>query len=249
VLLDGDRLVAFAMAHRDGEVGPLVHMGRTHPAATGRGIGAWMLAFAEEQARARGIDAIRTNAPREDAVAAALFAEHGFARVRSSFDMGRTLDGSESSSDPPPGVTIRPFVRGADERATWVVEKAAFRDHWDHVEDAPFATWEHEWFGGDATTRILLAEADGAVVGEIAWEAVDTGTYVLSVAVLASHRRRGIAGALLRAAIGQAAAEGHPEVYLSVDATNPTGAVGVYERAGLAVWRTVDVFDRALPAT
>jgi mycothiol synthase len=245
VLLHADRLAAFAMTHRDETRGPLISMGRTHPADRGRGIGTWLLAHAEHEARERGAPAVRTAIPREDTAAAGLLAARGYRRVRISYDMGRALDGAERPAPPPDGVAIRPFVRGRDERDTWRIESEAFRDHWDHEGEVSFETWETEWFGDpDATTGILLAEADGRPVGEIAWEIVTGGAYIMSVAVLASHRRRGIAESLMRCAVAEIAHGGHRDVYLSVDADNPTGAVGVYERAGLTVRRTTYVFDK-----
>ena len=109
-----------------------------------------------------------------------------------------------------------------------------------------FEVWTAELFGESTSPpRLFVAEADGRLIGEAAWIEVPTGAYITSVGVVAAYRRRGIATALLRAAIADVLAAGHPDVYLSVDGESPTGAVGVYEGVGMAVRRTVDVFDRS----
>jgi len=247
-LLERDSdVVAFSMVHDEELGGPLYAMGRTHPAHLRRGIGTWLVDRAIRQAGERSLLGVRTSAPREDPAARALFEARGFRRVRSSFDMGTELSGDETGGAPPAGVLVRPFVRGTDDRATWGVENAAFRDHWDHVSEVSFEVWAAELFGDpDDPTRLYVAEADGRLVGEAAWIEVPTGAYITSVGVLAAYRRRGIATALLRAAIADVVAAGHRDVYLSVDGESPTGAVGVYEGVGMAVRRTVDVFDRSL---
>jgi ribosomal protein S18 acetylase RimI-like enzyme len=80
----------------------------------------------------------------------------------------------------------------------------------------------------------------------IAWT-VDHGVpYVFSVAVIREARGRGIATALLRHAMATVAAEGYREMTLSVDAMNPTGAVRVYEKVGMSVYRSLAVYDRDL---
>jgi ribosomal protein S18 acetylase RimI-like enzyme len=55
--------------------------------------------------------------------------------------------------------------------------------------------------------------------------------------VVPACRRRGLAIALLRHVFGHFADLGLRQVALSVDAENPTGAVGPYERAGMHVAR------------
>ena len=56
--------------------------------------------------------------------------------------------------------------------------------------------------------------------------------------VLRSHRRRGIGEALLRYAFVEFKGRGFERVGLGVDAESPTGAVALYERAGMHVART-----------
>lgn len=240
-------LVGYAEQYHHGDDGPVQANARVDPELRGRGVGAWLLDWFIGAATDRGAPVVRTACPASDADAAMLLVDRGFAQVRVSIDMGRSLDGDLPSPAPPEGVRIRPFV-DADRRDLWRVSSESFRDHWDHVQVPTYETFVAEWFPEQALSpRILLAEAAGEVVGEAAWTPEAGYAYVFSVGVLASHRRRGIAGALLRTAIADAHAEGLANLSLSVDAESPTGAVGVYERAGLERWRTMFVFDRSLP--
>ena len=56
--------------------------------------------------------------------------------------------------------------------------------------------------------------------------------YVAKVGTSPEHRRRGLAGALLRLALERYREDGFDRAALDVDSENPTGALGVYERAG-----------------
>ena len=62
--------------------------------------------------------------------------------------------------------------------------------------------------------------------------------WVRVLGVLRSHRRRGIGEALLRHAFAEFKRRGFERVGLGVDASSPTGAVALYERAGMHVART-----------
>ena len=206
-----------------------------------------MLAWFQERARATaGATTIRVGVPERDDPGHGLLGAAGYERARTSFDMGTGLNRAEVPPEPPAGITIRRFVAGADERTMWQVETEAFRDHWDHEHDPPYEVFAAEWFGDpNGPARIWLAEADGSVVGECGW-VVDTDAYVGSLGVLRPYRGRGIGTTLLRTAMADAAAAGHARIVLSVDAANPTGALQVYERAGLSVLRTLAIYDRAL---
>ena len=54
---------------------------------------------------------------------------------------------------------------------------------------------------------------------------------------------------MLRRSFASFAERGLPRVMLNVDSENPTGAVGVYERAGMRAVRSWDVYERTLPAS
>ena len=91
---------------------------------------------------------------------------------------------------------------------------------------------------------MLLAEVGGVVVGETAWVEAGADGYIPSVGVLASHRRRGIGRALLRATFVRIAEAGLANATLSVDSENTTGAVGLYRSVGMEPVRESHVFER-----
>jgi ribosomal protein S18 acetylase RimI-like enzyme len=64
------------------------------------------------------------------------------------------------------------------------------------------------------------------------------------LAVLGSHRGRGIGSALLRRAFATFAARGLERARLNVDAENVTRATAVYERVGMRVVNRWDLWER-----
>jgi ribosomal protein S18 acetylase RimI-like enzyme len=81
---------------------------------------------------------------------------------------------------------------------------------------------------------LLIAELDGAVVGAViaGWDGVRGWIYHLAVAP--SHRRRGIATRLMRAAEATLGALGCPKINLQVRATNQS-VVAFYRSLGYQV--------------
>lgn len=72
--------------------------------------------------------------------------------------------------------------------------------------------------------------------------------YVGKVGTRPEYRGRGIAGTLLRHCLGEYQRAGYDEASLDVDSENPTGALGIYERAGFAVesrWTDYCLRERA----
>ena len=61
-----------------------------------------------------------------------------------------------------------------------------------------------------------------------------------------SSRRRGLGLALLRHSFRELRARGVDTVGLCVDASNPTGATRLYERAGMRVMFQADVYSKEL---
>jgi ribosomal protein S18 acetylase RimI-like enzyme len=169
------------------------------------------------------------------------YEEAGFEVVRHSYRMEIDLRDLPADPGPPDGVVIRPMREG-EEAQFYEVHEQSFEDAWLHARE-PFEQWQH-WFLKDPAFDASLwfaAVSDGEIVG-VAICAVRQGDpglgWVRILGVLRSHRRRGIGEALLRRAFAEFKSRGHERVGLGVDAQSPTGAVALYERAGMSVART-----------
>ncbi len=247
VLIQGDSLAGFAMVAVSGDVPSLARAtARVHPEHIGRGLGSWLVRTVERSAGERpGVSLCRHDVPDRDDAAHRLLEAHGYHRVRATIDMGVGLD-PPPPLDPPAGVEIRPFEPG-EERIAWRLEVDAFRDHWDHVRDQSFESFVHDWFHDEALPSfVLIAELDERPVGVLGWTVDHEVPYVFSVAVVREARGRGVGTALLRHAMADAASAGYREMTLSVDADSPTGAVRVYEKAGMTAYRGDVMYDKEI---
>jgi len=132
----------------------------------------------------------------------------------------------------PPGVTVRATDLDADARAVHALLELAFRGSPD--EEKPNDAWLSWWTGDPEFDPSVwfLAEEDGALVGvALCW----SSGFLKDLAVHPSQRRRGIGRALLLHVFDEFRSRGAPTVSLKVDAANPTGAVRLYEAAGMRV--------------
>jgi GNAT superfamily N-acetyltransferase len=142
-------------------------------------------------------------------------------------------------------MNIRPVTAADVEFLKKMLYQAArWNPDWPHkpIEDVigdPILRRYHEGWGREGDSGVI-AEIEGEPVGA-AWyrlftEAepgfgfVDEKTPELSIAVVPLHRRKGIGGTLLRAAMVQAREEGHQTLSLSVAVHNRSRML--YQRVG-----------------
>lgn len=179
-----------------------------------------------------------------------LLAARGYRAVRDSYDMAIDLDGALPPPAWPGGVTVRP-ARDDDRPTFHRVQDDAFADHWGH-HPRSYEEWSHLY--GEVRAfdpeLWLLAEADDEPAGVAICERgvegdPDTG-WIHVLAVRRRWRGRGLGSALLRWSFGALAATGARRAALSVDAENTTGAVRLYERAGMHVVDRFRIWDRPL---
>jgi mycothiol synthase len=241
----GDELAGYGEAIWDpASPGPLSAEGVVHPSHRGRGIGTALLGWTREATAARGAPGLRHGGVYiGDAASRALFRANGFSHVRNFYTMARALPAG-STPDPPEGIAIRTFETGRDERTLYEVHEASFEDHWDFVPQ-PYESFAGEWYEAHdwAPELTYLAMAGEEVVGHTSAIEFATGGYIASIGVVRGWRGRGIAQAMLHRAFADLAARGQPEVTLGVDATNPTGAVALYEKVGMAVRHEFLTYD------
>ena len=248
IVLDGDTVVAYGEAtwkHPD-EGGPLFLYAWAHPRGRDGGIVTWLMSWGERLADERGSDGIRTEAPDVDGARHDLLRSRGYVHVRSSFTMSKSLEPDEDAGTVPPAVEIRPY-EDADERILYEVNEASFADHWG-FRPASFESFNEELHGEDwDPSLVFLADVDGETAGHVIAFRFQTGGHIGSLGVLKEWRGRGIATALLRRTFAELAGRGMREVRLGVDAQNPHGAVALYERAGMTLFRRYDTFDLRTP--
>jgi ribosomal-protein-alanine N-acetyltransferase len=77
----------------------------------------------------------------------------------------------------------------------------------------------------------LILQIDGDDAGVVLWRTMADEAELLTLAVSAQHRRRGVAGALLRAVIERSRRQGARQLFLEVGVDNP-GAHSLYSQAG-----------------
>jgi mycothiol synthase len=183
-----------------------------------------------------------------DGVFAEAVRERGFRLIRHFFRM--EIDLAQDPEPPawPEGITVRTF----DPRESHAVYDAvldAFADHWDFVPTA-FDEWEH--FSVRSSdfdpTLWFIAEQDGEIAGlSLCRPERRPGIgHVGLLGVRPAWRRRGLGTALLLHSLHELRARGRPKADLGVDAENTTGAVRLYERAGMRVARRSDSYEKEL---
>lgn len=237
--------------------------GRLDPAYEDLGIGTWMLHWAEQ----RALQALPTVpaelrfAPhvgtyRQAVKAKKLFEDMGYQHLRSTYHMLIEMDEPMPAPKFPDGITLHTYNPGTDAEAVYRVEKDAFRDHFGFVEE-PFEEglkrWKHsrEHEGFDPTLYFLAVAGD-EIVGICICRPQSTYDpdrgWVRSLGVRRPWRKRGIGLALLRHAFNEFYRRGQRRVGLGVDAQNLTGALRLYEGAGMHVDQAYDHYEKELRA-
>jgi mycothiol synthase len=264
-LIDGERAGFIQVDSRVRTPGRVVHRFEVWawPEWRRRGVGRALVGWAEERGRAmrdagepggHGLPHVLSGGVNTKNPFAAAFAEAlGYARVRSSFLMRRPLDAPIPDAPLPPGLELRP-VREADHRAIFDANAEAFRDHWEAAErtDDDFrnlfaepaidtSLWAVAWAGDEVAGVSMnwIEDEENARVG------VDAG-WLGNVSVRRPWRRQGVGAAIIAASLRTFRDRGLAEGRLGVDAENPTGALGLYERLGFVPFSTFDIYRKEL---
>jgi ribosomal protein S18 acetylase RimI-like enzyme len=147
----------------------------------------------------------------------------------------------ELPEEPPPPVVPSPPVTVeqprddlADLRTIHRVINTAFLDHFGSTA-TEFDEWVVRQRSGSGADIGLwwLARVDGQPAAVLIGRAWPDMGWVQGLGTLQEFRGRGLGRLLLETAFGEFHARGYRTVSLGVDATNPTGAVALYESAGM----------------
>ena len=174
-----------------------------HPEVVGRGLGSFLLDWAEGESRRRARPALRTAALTADPAAKPLIEGRGFEPVRHFYRMLIDLD------EPPPepvwheGFTVSTFAPG-EEAILHAVTEEAFADHWGH-EPRDLEHWQQHVFGRewwDPSLVYLVREGDEVVAAEINAFRFGVG-WIGTLGTRSPWRGRGLGRALLLTAFAE----------------------------------------------
>lgn len=226
--------------------------GYVHPQFRDLGIGTALLNALDERARQAVPLAepdlrvfIRNGLDTHDKSGREIHAAAGFNPIRFSWRMEITLTQAPPPAVWPNGVELRPFLSAEHARLVFEAEQEAFADHWGHT---PMA-YEH-W-----DLRKLQRENFDPTLWHIAWagnEIAGTSTcrlragigWVGTLGVRRPWRKQGLGMALLQHSFGEFHRRGNNVIGLGVDASNPTGATRLYERAGMHVASEFVIYEK-----
>jgi GNAT superfamily N-acetyltransferase len=244
---------------------PPVHpwmWGRVDPDFEGLGIGTWLLGWAEQHA-CLALEQLPPElrfAPRVGTYRAAhrssqLFKDLGYTYNRSSYVMRIEMETPPAAPIWPEGIHLRTFNPETDMEAVYQAEVDAFRDHFGFVEEpydeglARFKHLETGYEGFDPSLFFLAMEA-GQIAGfslcpPCSYEDYSLG-WVGTLGVRRPWRKRGLGLALLQHSFAEFYRRGKRKVGLGVDADSLTGALRLYEKAGMHIHQAFDLYEREL---
>jgi mycothiol synthase len=179
----------------------------------------------------------------------------GLKKIRHSYRMRIEMDEPPLPPRWPEGISLRPYHPERDARDVFLVDQEVFRDHFGFVEepaDEGFERFIHHFAGDDSYDPSLwfLAVEGEEIAGiclcrRYSADEQDAG-YISSLGVRRPWRRRGIALALLQQAFGEFYRRGKTRVDLGVDGQSLTGAIDLYQKAGMFVLRQFDLYEKEL---
>lgn len=234
---------------------------RVHPDYEDASVGAWLLSWAEQR-----VLQVLPNVPvdlrfaprasmfREAAKARKLLEDMGYHHIRSSYHMLIEMDSPAPEPVFPEGITLRTYVPGADTEATFQAVTDSFRDHFGFVEqplEEGVKRFRHFWEDEGADPTLLFLAMDGEQIAGInlcrphAFDDPEMG-WVGTLGVVRPWRKRGLGLALLRHSFNEFYRRGKRKVGLGVDAQNLTGALRLYENAGMHVHQAFDMYEKEL---
>ncbi len=237
--------------------------GYTHPDFRNRGIGTYLMDWGERRAQEViprvPVDArvvLEKDCLSTDDTTRQLLTRHGFKFAEQSWwHMLIQLDTEPSQPTWPDGIrpsTIETYYH--PEKIARCVDEA-FKDHRGHV-DEPFELryprWKTYWLDSpdyDPSLMIFALDSDQVVGTSLCKASNETDpeeVYLDTLGVIPSHRKRGIALALLHHTFTEMYKRGRKRVGLHVDGSSLTGAQRVYEQAGMKVADVHDSYEKEL---
>jgi len=250
------RIVGFEEFNNRHKHATLETDGYVHPDFKARGIGTALLRTIEMRAREEmklaepGLRVLlRSTIDSKDQASHDLHKNEGYQLLRYHWRMEINLQDAPPAANFPQGIELRPFIREEHASAVLQAQNEAFRDHWGSHEIS-FDQWKLRKFGGEGFDPTLWMIAwDGDQIAGFSQNRYRMGIgWIGTLGVRRSWRKRGLGEALLLHSFGEFYKRGTKTIGLGVDASNPTGATRLYQKAGMRVASEFVTYEKELRA-
>ena len=230
--------------------------GYIHPQFRGLGIGTTLLRAVEVRAREEMQLAapdlrvfIRSTIDNKDERGHAVLKTEGYFPIRYHWRMQVKLQEAPPVVSFPNGIELRPFVKDEHAIAVWQADNEAFRDHWGSHDNA-YEEWLHWKFDkSDFDPTLWMIAWDGDQIAGFSQNRFRMGIgWIGTLGVRRPWRKMGLGLALLQHSFGEFYKRGMDTIGLGVDASNPTGATRLYQRAGMYVASEFATYEKELRA-
>ncbi len=228
--------------------------GYIHPQFRGQGIGTTLLRAVEvracEEMQLAEPDLrvfIRSTIDNKDELGHTVMKAEGYFSVRYHWRMEINLQEAPAPVTFPNRIELRPFVKDEHAVAVWEADNEAFRDHWAH-HDSTYEEWTHWKFDkSDFDPSLWMIAWDGDQIAGYSQNRVRMGIgWIGTLGVRRPWRKLGLGLALLQHSFGEFYKRGMTTIGLGVDASNPTGATRLYQRAGMHVASEFATYEKEL---
>lgn len=263
VFAPNGNLIGFSMLHenKDMPVRPDI-WSYVHPEWRRLGVGTALLEWAQKRAKENIAlipeDArltLTTHVYHTDNSAKELLESLGFATHRGRVNMIIEMNEPPQQPTLPDGIRIIHYPQFNNLREVYRVFREAFRDHRGFIDtdfDKAFANYQYDIAHDPRMTQdtwYLAMDGDKLIGFSLcamsAWDDPHKG-WIEDFGVLRDYRKCGIGKALLAYSFCDLYARGLRKVGLNADASNLTGAIRLYENAGMRVFRRWFIYEKVL---
>ena len=254
VVAPGGELVGY-MAITDNGSGAIEADGYAHPGYLGKGIGTWLIQESERMAFdiVSGLPStqratIRSFTAGTNERALALLDHEGYNAIRHFWRMEIEFDGPPPAPAWPDGVRVADARPGVDERGLYDLTEAAFSEHFELAPQLTFEQWERERkrHGFDPSLWTVVWHGDEMIACGIGRMTGEGTGWISLLGVRKDWRGNGLGRGVLLHLFRRFQERGVPSVALGVDAANATGAIRLYESAGMKTVRNFVLFEKTL---
>ena len=226
--------------------------GYVHPEFKGQGIGTTLLRCLDERARIEISQAepdlrvfIRNGMAIDDKTARETHAAEGYGPSVLIGEWRSPLKPPRRRSAGTTAWNYVPFDLEQHDHQVYLAHEEAFRDHWGHTPH-PYEFWQGNMHGREDfdPTLWFIAWAGDEVAGYSLCRFRNGLGWVNTLGVRRAWRKQGLGMALLQHSFGEFYKRGENIIGLGVDASNPTGATRLYERAGMHVASEFVIYEK-----